>query len=61
MTKIFCDRCGKEILNGETRVVKVEDVMRARDGDYSYLHRYDVCLTCAKIIQRFIEGKEETQ
>lgn len=63
MTKIFCDRCGKEILDGEKRVVKVEEVAKARDGDYSYFHRYEVCLTCAKIIQQYIEldyEKEET-
>lgn len=64
MTKIFCDRCGKEILDGKTRVVKIENVRRICGGDYFCEHKYEVCPTCAKIIQQYVEldyEKEEPQ
>lgn len=64
MTKIFCDRCGKEILDGKTRVVKIENVRRICGGSYFCEHKYEVCPTCANLIQQYTEldyEKEETQ
>ena len=63
MTKMFCDRCGKEILSA--RRIKIEDVIPVHnpDGDFSYCHIYEVCPMCAKIVQQYIEldyEKEET-
>lgn len=49
MTKLFCDRCGKEIhIRGDRTSVTVET---PHDKD----HIYDLCEDCYKELAKFLE------
>lgn len=61
MTKCFCDRCGKEILDGFRCGVKIFQRRNLPDDDYEYHKIYEVCPTCAKMVQRYIESNLEEE
>lgn len=50
MTKLFCDRCGKEIAERKDRTrVMVEESPVARDS------QYDLCEDCYEELKKFLE------
>lgn len=55
MTKIFCDRCGREIVNNKDRfIVKVEGIKYSLDNNC-----FELCFDCRSKLNEFAKGVEK--
>lgn len=61
-TKMFCDRCGKDITNQWRGIlflpkrIKMQNIRD--DGRMLWEFKFDLCKQCEETIYRILEGKE---